>query len=414
MIKQNIKQIFFNSRISAVLLLGFSSGLPLALTSSTLQAWFTQAGVHVVAIGALSLVGLPYVWKFLWAPIMDRFVPPLWGKRRGWILLTQLGLCVALFILANLSPNEQPVTMGFLALLVAFIGASQDIAIDAYRTDVLHPEERGLGMASFIFAFRVALIISGGLALVFADHLGWRLTYELMAVLLASLIVVTYFAPEPKQVAATPNSFFIVVKEAFTDLFRRDGMGLFILFIILYKLGDALALALMSNFLLHGLGFSLTDVGLAYKAFGLVATLLGAFIGGALLIRMTLYRALFLFGIAQALSTLVFMLLAMTGKNYLLMVTSIFIENLCSGMGTTAFLAFLTSLCNQRFSATQYASLSALASIGRVFVGPFAGLIVVHAGWVSLFGWAFVISLPGILLLWFLRNRVGFNVAAVV
>lgn len=402
-------QYIKNRRILAVSLLGFSSGLPLALTGSTLQAWFTQAGVNLLAIGALSLIGLPYIWKFLWAPVLDRFVPPLLGRRRGWILIAQIGLCITLFILAQLSPDNQPSTIGVIALIIAFISASQDIATDAYRTDVLLPEERGLGAAAVTFGFRIAMLVSGGLALMMADRFGWRITYEIMAGLIALSMMATFYAPEVASLTQAPKTFFSAVVEPFADLLRRQKIVIILLFILLYKLGDALALALMSNFLLKELGFTLTDVGLAFKVFGLMATLLGAFTGGILLIRISLFCALLWFGLLQAISNLMFVLLAIAGKSYLLMVTSIFVESFCSGMSTAAFVAFLMSLCNSRFSATQYACLSALFALGRVFAGPVAAVMVESIGWVNFYWWAFILSFPGIILLTALRGSVRMN-----
>lgn len=408
-ISQNKVKTLFNRRILTVLFLAFSSGLPLALTGSTLQAWFTEAGVSLIAIGALSLVGIPYVWKFLWAPVMDRFVPPWWGRRRGWICITQVALCATLFFLAQMNPAISPKAIGLLALLIAFLSASQDIAIDAYRADILLPEERGLGAAVTIFAARIAILLSGGLALIFADHFGWRLTYELMAVLIGLSTVATYLGPETSKVIQPPKTFFAAVIEPFRDLLQRDGIWLILLFVVFYKMGDALALSLMSNFLLKELGFSLTDVGIAYKTMGLFATILGAFAGGILLTRLNIYWALLLFGLAQAFSNLMFMLLAYVGKNYFLMASAIFIESFCSGMSTAALLAFLMGLCHQQYSATQYALLSALFSIGRVFLGPLAAFMVAKLGWISFYFWSFALCFPGIILLSLIRNRVKSN-----
>jgi len=399
-----------NRRFFAMLFLGFSSGLPLALTSSTLQAWFTEAGVSLVTIGALSLIGLPYIWKFLWAPVMDRFIPPFFGRRRGWIVLTQLSLCAALFFMANLNPANQGWMIGALALLIAFLSASQDIAIDAYRTDILSPTERGMGSAIFIFSCRVALLFSGGFALILADYFGWRMTYELMAVILGALVLATYWSPNIPNECLPPKNFYAAVVEPFLDLLKREDIFLILLFIVLYKLGAALAIALMSNFLLKTLGFTLTQVGIAYKFGGFIATILGAFVGGLLLMRSGLYRGLLFFGLAQAFSNLTFVVLALVGKNYFLMLLSLFIENFCSGMSTTALLVFLTSLCHQRYSATQFACLSALDSIGRVFVGPLAAKMVMHWGWVNFYGWSFILCFPGIFVLTLLRKKVNFNV----
>ena len=402
MLGQNIK----NRRILAVVFLGFSSGLPLALTGSTLQAWFTQAGVNLMAIGALSLLGLPYVWKFVWAPAMDRFIPPLLGRRRGWVCLTQIALCVTLLILAQMNPTTESTAIGMLALFIAFIAASQDIAIDAYRTDVLKPTERGLGAAVFIFGFRMAMLVSGGLALVTADYIGWQMTYQIMAGLLGLSVIVSFTAPDVSENVTPPRSFVAAVVEPFADLFSREKIIIIVLFVLLYKLGDALALSLMSNFLLRGLHFSLTEVGMAFKIGGLIATLVGAFVGGIFLIRLQLFQALLWFGLLQAFSNLMFVILAIVGKNYALMFASIFIEAFCSGLSTAAFMAFLMSLCNARFSATQYACLSAIMAFGRVFAGPVAAVVVQKWGWVNFYWCAFILSFPGLILLNSLRHSV--------
>lgn len=402
----------FNKRILTILLLGFSSGLPLALTGATLQAWFTESNVSLMTIGMLSLVGVPYVWKFVWAPIMDRYIPPFFGKRRGWILVTQLGLSLTLFLLANLNPGETPKLIGWLALIIAFLSASQDIAYNAYTTDVLLPTERGLGAASTVLGYRIAMLISGGLALVLADHFGWRITYEVMALLMAFATLVTYLGPEAKPVDS-PHHIKQVFFEAFNNLLRRDGIVIILLFVVFYKFGDALALSLMSNFLLHGVGFSLTDVGIVFKTAGLFAIIFGGFVGGALLTRMNLYRGLLFFGLAQAFSNLTFMILAYTGKNYLIMVSTIFIESFCSGLSTAALVAFLMSLCDHRFTATQFASLTALTAVPRVFLGPVAALMVEHLGWINFYFWSFVLCFPGIMLLNMLRHKVRFNAEVV-
>ncbi len=403
-----------NPRILAVTLLGFSSGLPLALTSSTLQAWFAQSGISLKTIGILSLIGIPYSLKFIWSPIMDKVVPPLLGRRRGWIGITQILLCIALFILANLDPTIQAGWIGTVALVIAFISASQDIAIDAYRTDTFLPSERGFGSALYIFSARIAIIVSGGFALILADHIGWRLTYELMAVLMALSIFVTFLAPEIPGSIQPPKTFTAAIVEPFKDLFQREAIALIIPFIVLYKIGDALALQLMSTFLLRGLGFSLTDVGIAYKTIGFAASIMGAFAGGVLLTRLGLFRGLLYFGLAQAFSNLLFMLLAIVGKNYSMMFSTMFIENFCSGMSTTALLVFVTALCNQKYSATQFACLSALFSLGRIFLGPVAATMVERLGWPSFYAWTFVICFPAFFLLALMRTRVAFNAEAIV
>jgi PAT family beta-lactamase induction signal transducer AmpG len=409
-----IAHYFSNRRIFAVLLMGFSSGIPLALTGSTLQAWFTEAGVSIITIGALTLVGVPYTFKFLWAPILDRFVPPFLGRRRGWLLIAQIGLSLTLFILTLFSPTQQPKAMGVLALLIAFLSASQDIAYDAYRTDVLIPQERGLGAAAVTLGYRIAMLVSGGLALVVADHIGWQLTYQWMAVLMFLLGIATLFAPDTANLVEPPKTFLDAIVKPFTDLLQRERIFLILLFVVLYKIGDALALSLMSNFLLRSLEFSLTDIGIVFKTAGLIATILGAMLGGIILIRINLYQALLWFGLLQAFSNLMFMLLALVGKNYALMVLSIFIEQFCSGMSTAALVAFLMSLCHQQYTATQYALLSALTALGRVFLGPVAAVMVKNIGWASFFGWTTVACFPGLILLVLIRSRVSVNAEVVV
>lgn len=406
-----IDKKFISLRLRTMLVLGFLSGLPLALSGSTLQAWFTQNDVRLVTIGMLTLIGVPYTFKFLWAPLMDHFSLPI-GKRRGWIMLTQIGVSISLFWLAQLQPQNQASLMGMVALFIAFFSASQDVAIDAYRTDVLPPEEQGLGIAFFVFAYRMAMLFSSGIVLILAQYLGWKLTYELMGLIILLGIVPSYFAPQPKQLASAPQ-FYQTVKQALGDLLQRNNILLILLFIVLYKVGDALALSLMITFLLKGLGFTLVEVGVAYKIMSMVATILGCLLGGVLLTRINIYRALLLFGFAQAFSNLTFVALAMIGKNFACMSAAIFIENFCSGLSTAAFLAFLTSLCNHRFSATQFALFTAIASLGRVFLGPLAGILVTNLGWVNFYIWAFIASFPGLIILQFLKSEVATHVQMV-
>lgn len=394
-------------RLLAVLLLGFASGLPLALVGTTLQAWFTETNISVVAIGALSLIGLPYTLKFLWAPLMDHYRFPRIGTRKGWILIAQAGLVLALLLLANLTPTSQAYLMGLVSLGIAFLSASQDISITAYQTDVLHAEERGLGAAYYIFAYRIAMLVSGGLALIVADAAGWKITYEIMALVMLGLMLVTTRLPRCIEMDAGQPSVVATMMAAFRELAQRENVAIVLLFILFYKIGDALALQLMTNFLLHGLGFTLTEVGLAYKLVSIVALILGAFVGGIALTRWKLFNALFVFGLAQSLSTLLFAVLALVGKQFVLMAITVFIENFCSGLSTAALLAFMMSLCNQRYTASQFALLSAVASLGRVFLGPLAGVMVTYLGWSQFFVWSFVFCMPGIYLLILLKGRVS-------
>jgi len=404
MSSMNLK-ILANPRLMTVMCLGFAGGLPLALTGSTLQAWFTEAGVDLVTIGALTLLGIPYTLKFLWAPLMDHFSLPFFGKRRGWILSMQFAVILSLLCLANLNPGTNASMMGIIALVVAFFSASQDIAIDAYRTDVLDTTERGLGAAYYVFAYRIAILLSGGLALVSADYIGWKITYYIMAALMGLSMLPAYLGPKVKEQPVHTN-ILKTMTASIGNLLRQEKIILLLLFIVLYKAGDALALSLMTNFLLHGLGFSLTEVGLAYKITSFVAIVLGAFAGGVLLTRWSVFQGLLVFGLAQAVSNLMFVLLAMSGKQFLLMAISIFIENFCSGLSTAALLALMMSLCDHRYTAGQYALLSAVASLGRVFLGPLAAMMVEQLGWVQFYTWSFILSFPGLIILLLLKDRV--------
>ena len=399
--------VFRSRKIFLLLLLGFSSGLPLALTGATLQAWLTVEGVRLQDIGWFALVGQPYVYKFLWAPLMDRYPLPFLGRRRGWLMATQFALLLAIAWMGSVSPKESPWLLAALALSVAFLSASQDIVFDAYRADVLDAPERGAGAAVSVLGYRIAMLVSGGLALILVDGwLSWKEAYWLMAVLMLIGAAATWAALEPQVQGKAPATLLEAVREPLTEFFSRDGAVALLALIVLYKLGDAFAGVLTTVFLLRGAGFSLTDVGWANKWLGVGATILGLLAGGALMAKLRLYRSLLLFGILQALTNLGFMALALAGKSYALMIAVVAAENLCGGMGTAAFVALLMALCDRRFSATQYALLSALAALGRVYVGPAAGELAAAYGWAAFFFFTFLVALPGIALLAGLRARI--------
>lgn len=397
---------FINRRISTMLFLGFSSGLPLALTSGTLQAWLTVAGIDIRTIGIFALVGLPYTFKFLWSPLMDRFVPPWLGRRRGWMIISQFCLMVAIGAIAAISPNELLWLFGVLAFMVAFLSASQDIAFDAYRADILRPSERGLGAALSVFGYRVAMLVSGALALITAERIGWQSTYLVMAVLMTVGMVTTFLSLEPEGVAETPKTVTSAIVDPLREFLARRAALSLLLLIVLYKLGDAFAGTLTTAFLIRGLGFSVSEVGVINKGLGLIALLLGALSGGALMVRLRMYQSLLWFGLLQAITNLGFMALAVVGKDHLGMALVVALENFAGGMGTAAFVALLMALCDHRFTATQFALLSALAAIGRVLVGPASGYLVEAIGWTDFFLLTFFSALPGLGLLWLLKRTV--------
>jgi len=400
--------LYFNRRVVPLLALGFASGLPLALTAGTLQAWATVENVSLEQIGFLTLVGSAYTLKFLWAPWIDRYAPPLLGRRRGWMLLTQLLLAAALMTMGLLSPSHSLLPLALLAVLVAFFSATQDIVFDAYRTDVLRDPERGAGVAVSVLGYRLAMLVSGGLALILADRwLGWGTTYVLMGVLMATLALVTLTAPEPEHLVQPPQSLRAALIEPFGEFFRRPGAWALLALIVFYKLGDAFAGALSTTFLIRGVGFSATEVGSVNKIMGLSATIVGALAGGALLARLGLFRALMLFGLLQAVSNLGYWLVAVSPKHIVLMAAAVGVENLCGGLGTAAFVALVMSLCNPRYTATQFALLSALSAIGRTYLaGPLSPPLVNSLGWPGFFLLTVLIALPGLGLLWWWRGEV--------
>jgi PAT family beta-lactamase induction signal transducer AmpG len=497
-------------RAAVVVLLGFASGLPLALTGQAMQAWLSMEGLDVATIGFLSLVGLPYTFKFLWAPLMDRFDLPWLGRRRGWLVLTQLALAGLLVLMAATPPSGATQAFALLAVAVAFVSASQDVVIDAYRTDLLPAVERGLGASLNIAGYRAAMILSGGIALIWTDAQqgggwSWPEVYRLMAGLMVAAAVLSATVLPALNVTASPRSVprhdvlgFLAVIAAvavgylvtdrllapllhralaplwagstlpvalqgrWADLaallaglvitlplaawaarrarfetllsglasyFAQPGAVAFLVFIVLYKLGDAFAGSLMTPFLLKAMAYTPAEVGVVNKVLGLWLTIAGALAGGALMLRLGLWRALLLFGVLQMVSNVGFWWLAVGGKGTLGALTipafdwgfvklaaptpvdgalllAVAGENLSGGMGTAAFVAFLMSLTNQRFTATQFALLSAFASVGRVWVGPLAGVLAESIGWPTFFVVSTVLALPALAMLWWLRAPV--------
>ncbi|SFR03931.1 MFS transporter, PAT family, beta-lactamase induction signal transducer AmpG [Enterobacter sp. kpr-6] len=403
-------RIFQQPKSAILLILGFASGLPLALTSGTLQAWMTVENIDLKTIGFFSLVGQAYVFKFLWSPVMDRYTPPFLGRRRGWLLATQCLLLLAIAGMGFLEPGSQLRWMAALAVVIAFCSASQDIVFDAWKTDVLSAEERGAGAAISVLGYRLGMLVSGGLALWLADRwLGWQGMYWLMAAFLIPCIIATLLAPEPTDAIPVPKSLEQAVAAPLRDFFGRNNAWLILLLIVLYKLGDAFAMTLTTTFLIRGVGFDAGDVGVVNKSLGLIATIIGALYGGVLMQRLTLFRALLIFGVLQAVSNAGYWWLSVTDKSIYSMAAAVFFENLCGGMGTAAFVALLMTLCNKSFSATQFALLSALSAVGRVYVGPLAGWFVETWGWSTFYLFSVFAGLPGLVLLLVCKQTLEFT-----
>ena len=406
-------RIYLSRRMLILLVLGFSSGMPLALTGSTLSAWMVAEGVDIKTIGIFALVGLPYAFKFLWSPLMDRFVPSFLGRRRGWMFITQFILIVSISLLGFFNPASQPLATAFLALAIAFFSASQDIVLDAYRTELLAPEERGAGAGVWIMGYRIAILVSGAAALILSDHLSWRAVYMIMGAFMAVGCVATFLAPEPSLAAggresAAPKTLAAAVGLPFVEFFKRPGALEILLFVVLYKIGDVAASQMTTPYILQHIGFSRTELGTIFKGFGMVATIIGTLIGGALMSRWPMKRSLFVFGILQGISTFVFILLEFTGRELWALATVIGVENFCGGLGTAAYTALLMGLCNTKFTATQYALLSSLMAVSRYVTGAPTGYLAEASGWIGFFAICTAAAVPALLLL--LRyDRWGFE-----
>jgi len=391
--------VFTQRKMAAIGLLGFAGGLPLFLTSRTLQAWMTAEKVDLTTIGLFSLVGLPYSTKFLWAPFVDRYAPPFLGRRRGWMALTQAALALAIAALAFGNPRSAVLAFACVAFGVAFLSATQDIAIDAYRVDVLEPLEMGAGTAVYVVGYRAALLITGSAALILADRMTWNAVYLVMAGLMLLGVGATIWSPEPARADRAPETMSEAIIEPFRDFFARSKWRavVILVFITLYRLADSMAGNMATPFLLKS-GFSQTDVGAIQGGVGLLATIVGALCGGASINRLGINRCLWIFGVLQLASNVGYYLLALDPR-YPVMVGVIIVENFCAGLVVAGFGAFFMSLCSPRFSATQYALMTSLMAFSRdVLVAP-AGKIASATGWPTFFLITIAAGLPAMLLL---------------
>lgn len=409
LIDVNRRFVFASFKQFIVLLLGFASGLPLALSASTLQAWYAVSGVDIITIGSLALVGQPYMFKFLWAPVLDYYIPPLLGRRRGWMVLTQIVLIITLLVMSQLNPTAHPGWLAMVACALAFASATQDVAIDAYRAEILQPEERGLGAAMAVGGYRLGMLFSGGFALLLASKIQWQATYQLMALTMLVGGVASIIAPRPAVAEQAPLQLHQAVVLPVREFFSRPHAWEFIALIVLFKLGETFTSTsgIMTNpFLLQGMHFSLATVGMVNKVIGVGAVLFGIFLGGILLTRISLFYALAVFGLLQGISNLSYAVLSIVGKSFTVLVITVLFDNVSAGLGNAAIIALLMGLCDARFTATQFALLSAIAISGRVLLGPLAGWMVAELGWTQFFIWTFFMALPGVFLAWWMRNRV--------
>ena len=398
-----IPSAIFNRRMLVALVMGFSCGLPLLLTLSVMQAWMTEAGVDLTTIGLMTLVGLPYTIKFLWAPLFDRCTLPILGRRRGWLLIAQIALMIALIQLGHSNPANHPELLALAALAVAFFSASQDIVVDAYRREDLPDHELGLGSSLYINGYRVGMLLASGGGLVLADHIPFSMVYTVMALCLLPGVITTLLTPEPR-VESLPQTLAEAVIDPLKEYFNRSNALWILAFILMYKIGDTMAAAMTTPFYLD-IGFTKTQIGAVVKLFGFWATVGGTLLGGVFMIRLGIWPSLWVFGILQALSTAGFALLAMIGPSLTGLAAVIAFENLSAGMGTAAYAAYMASITDKRFTATQYALLTSLMGVPRVLASAPTGYLATHMGWVRFFVFCTLIALPGLLLLLRIRRK---------
>jgi MFS transporter, PAT family, beta-lactamase induction signal transducer AmpG len=413
--KPTLLQALGDKRMAAVLFLSFASGLPFNLTGFTLQAWLASSGLAIQTIGFFSLVALPLNFKFFWAPLLDRYLPPILGRRRGWILILQACLAVCIGVMGFCSPTEHLYVLGALALLLAFLSASQDIVIDAYRVDTIPVSERGMAAAAAAFGYRTAAMLAGAVLVYIAASLGWQLAFMFVACLMAATMIATLRAPEPESPGHAPHTLADAVWHPLRALLKEKGIWGFLALVLLYKVGDALALSLYSTFMIKGVGFSLHELSVAGKVNMTISTMIGVAFGGWMYMRWGTFRSLLIFGIGQALTNLLYMWLALAGKKVWLLALATCLDTMIGGMGQAAFVAFLVSLCSADFSATQYALLSALATLPRNVTGWIAGHLVPAIGWADFFVVTCLAAVPGLILLVVLRgplNELGVRESA--
>jgi PAT family beta-lactamase induction signal transducer AmpG len=413
--------VYRDRRLLIVLLMGFASGLPLLLTLSTLSIWLTEEGVTLTTIGLFALVGTPYAFKFLWAPVIDRAPIPLLtralGRRRAWLLVIQAALIASILALGATRPAEAPVWTALAALLVSFFSASQDIVIDAYRIEILDEHQQGAGAAVTQFGYRIGLLASGAGALFLAGHVTWFWVYAAMAALMLVGVATALLSPEPRvgtglaaaaQGARGPAAVLReAVVEPFAEFFGRRGVGealLVLAFILLYKFGDAFA-GVMANPFYVQIGFTKAEIASISKIFGLAATLFGVFLGGVIVGRYGIMKGLLVCGVLQMVSNLMFAVQAAVGANVGLLTLTIGIENLSGGMGSAAFVAYLSVLCNVAYTATQYALFSSFMAFGRTLLSSTSGWVADHVDWVSFFVISTLVAVPGLLLLLWMMRR---------
>ena len=397
----NWREAVFNRRMLICIFTGFASGMPLYVLFQLVPAWLREGGVSLTDIGLFALVGIPYTWKFLWAPFMDRYVPPFLGRRRGWMLLCQVALLISIGILGMYQPAQATWVIAWIAVAVAFFSASQDVVLDAYRREILPDEELGLGNAIHVQAYRISSLIPGSLAFILADFLPWSSVFWITAGFMALGLAMTLMVSEPESLLPEDKGLRHAVVAPFREYINRrgwNGLLLVLAFMFLYKIGDNMATALATPFYLD-MGFTKTQIGLVAKHAALWPAIAGGLLGGLVMVRMGINRSLWLFGVVQVVSILGYALLASSGTVLWILALVIGFEYLGVGMGTAAFTAFIARETSRTYAATQFALFTALAALPRTFANASTGAIVEQIGWVQFFFLCAVLALPGMLLL---------------
>lgn len=379
---------------------GFSSGLPLYILISLLPAWLRSEGVNLKAIGLFALINLPFTWKFLWAPFFDRYIPPL-GRRRGWLVISQILLLFSIPVFGAFNPTFDIWTIAYLATVVAFFSASQDIVLDAYRRELLIDNELGLGNAVHVNAYKIAGLVPGSLSLIMADHMAWSSVFIITALFMIPGILMTIFVAEPALKEGRPKTLKAALTEPFNEFISRNGVQtalLILAFIFLYKLGDSMATALATPFYLD-MGFTKTEIGLVAKNAGLWPSVIGGLLGGVWMFKLGINRALWIFGFVQMFAILGFAFLSTAGHSLLWLGVVIGIEALGVGLGTAAFVAYIAQTTHPLYTATQFAIFTSLAAVPRTFANAATGYLVANLGWFHFFILCFILAFPGMLLL---------------
>ena len=398
---ETIRSALFNRRMLICVFTGLASGMPLYVLLQLVPAWLRDEGVSLTEIGLFALVGVPYTWKFLWAPLMDRWVPPFLGRRRGWMVICQVALLLLIGLLGTLRPAESTWMIAWLAAAVAFFSASQDVALDAYRREILPDEELGLGNAIHVQAYRISSLVPGSLSLILADILPWSTVFWITAVFMMLGIFMALLVTEPDSQLPEDTGLREALVAPFAEYVHRRGWSALLMvlaFMFLYKIGDNMATALATPFYLD-MGFSMTQIGLVAKHAALWPAIFGGLLGGLIMVRLGINRALWLFGVVQVVSILGFAVLASNGPLVWLLALVISFEYLGVGMGTAAFTAFIARETSKTYAATQFALFTALAALPRTFANASTGFIVEQVGWVHFFLLCAILALPGMLLL---------------